>query len=69
MAKLVLKAVKSYCRVNKHSAGGPTTMWPQRAETTFCFNSFPHYIGYTFSIILLLGERWEKGIIREKILY
>lgn len=40
MAKLGLKVVKSYYRANKHGAGDPTIMWPQRMKLTSTLRVF-----------------------------
>lgn len=40
MAKVSLKAVKSYYRASKHSTGDPTIMWPQRMKLAFTLTVF-----------------------------
>lgn len=40
MAKLGLKAVKSYYRENKYAAGDPTIKWPQSMKLTSTLTAF-----------------------------
>lgn len=46
MAKLDLKAVKSYYRANEHRSGDPTVMWAQRMELTSTLTGFLVIIRY-----------------------
>lgn len=65
MAKLGLKAVKSYYRANKHNVGDPTIMWPQRMKLTSTLRAFLVISDdiYTFCIIVL-EERKKKRIMK-----
>lgn len=49
MAKLGLKAVKSYYRENKHAAGDPNIMWPQSMK-----------LASTLTVFLVVSDTTSK---------